>query len=51
MCGILLDIVDIKNAFLLSSLLALAIIIIVLDCMRTRFELRPEQYKKEDIEF
>ena len=51
MGGILLDIVDIKNAFLLSSLLALALMIIVLDYMRTRFGLRPEQYKKEDIEF
>lgn len=49
--GLLLEVVDIKNAVLLVSLVSLAIIVLILDYMRTRFGLRPEEYKKEDIEF
>ena len=49
--GLLLEIIDIKNAFLLVSLASLAILILILDYMRTRFGLKPEQYAKEDIEF
>lgn len=49
--GLLLEVVDIKNAVLLVSLASLAVIILILDYMRTRFGLRPEDYKKEDIEF
>lgn len=49
--GWLLNIIDIKNAFLLVSLASLAILILILDYMRTRFGLKPEEYAKEDIEF
>lgn len=49
--GLLLNIIDIKNAFLLVSLACFAILILILDYMRTRFGLKPEQYTKEDIEF
>lgn len=48
---LLLNIIDIKNAFLLVSLASLAILVLVLDYMRTRFGLKSEQYTKEDIEF
>lgn len=49
--GLLLEIVDVQNAFLLIGLFALACMILTLDYMRTRFGLKPEEYKKEDIEF
>lgn len=49
--GLLLDIINVQNAFLIVGLLALASMVITLDYMRTRFGLRPEEYKKEDIEF
>lgn len=49
--GILLEFVNVQNAFLIVGLLALASMTIVLDYMRTRFGLNPEEYKKEDIEF
>lgn len=49
--GLLLNIIDIRNAFLLVSLACLVILILILDYMRTRFGLKPEQYTKEDIEF
>lgn len=49
--GLLLEIVNVQNAFLLVGLFALAIMILTLDYMRTRFGLKPEEYKKEDIEF
>lgn len=48
--GLLLKIVDVENAFLLVGLAFLAIMIAVLDYMRTRFGLKPSQYAKEDIE-
>lgn len=48
--GLLLEIVDIKNAILLVGLASLAVIILILDYMRTRFGLKPEEYSKEDIE-
>lgn len=48
--GILIDIIDVKQAFLIVGLLALACMVLVLDYMRTRFGLKPEEYKKEDIE-
>ena len=34
-----------------TGLVFLIIIVLVLDYMRTRFGLKPEEYKKEDIEF
>lgn len=49
--GLLLNIINIKDAILVVSLASLAILILILDYMRTRFGLKPEQYTKEDIEF
>ncbi len=49
--GLLLNVVTVENAYLIVGLASLAIMIIVLDYMRTRFGLKPEEYKKEDIEF
>lgn len=49
--GLLLDIIDVNNAFLLVGLLALVIMIATLQYMKTRFGLKPEEYKKEDLEF
>ena len=48
--GLLLSVIDIKKAFIIISLLAVAILVLVLDYMRTRIGLRPEKYIKEDIE-
>ena len=49
--GLLLDVMTIENAFLIVGLAAMALIILVLDYMRKNFGLRPNEYKKEDIEF
>lgn len=49
--GILLDYVNIRNAYLIVGLLGLACMVVVLDYMRTRFGLKPEEYSREDIEF
>lgn len=49
--GLLLKVVDVKNAVLLVGLASMAMIVLVLDYMRTRFGLKPEEYRKEDIEF
>lgn len=49
--GLLLNIINIQNAFLIVGLLALASMVVTLDYMRTRFGLKSEEYKKEDIEF
>lgn len=49
--GLLLKLVDVENAFLLSGLISLLIMVLVLDYMRTRFGLKPNQYTKEDIDF
>lgn len=49
--GLLLNILNVKHAFLVVGLLAFVNIIIVLNYMKTRFGLKPEEYKKEDIEF
>lgn len=48
--GLLLEVASIQNAFLLVGLIALASMVVTLDYMRTRFGLKPEEYKKEDIE-
>ena len=42
---------NVERAFLLVGLGALVAIVLSLDYMRTRFGLRPKEYKKEDIEF
>ena len=47
--GLLLEVINVENAFLIIGLLSLASMIVVLDYMRTRFGLKPEEYKKEDI--
>jgi MFS family permease len=51
LAGLLLNIVNVQNAFLIVGLIALASMIITLDYMRTRFGLKPEEYKPEDLEF
>lgn len=49
--GLLLNILNTENAFLAVGLLAFVSMILVLNYMRTRFGLKPEEYRKEDIEF
>ena len=49
--GLLLEVVDVQKAFLIVGLFALACMTVVLDYMRKRFGLKPEEYKKEDLEF
>lgn len=48
--SLLLKIVNINDAFLLVSLVFLILIVVLLDYMRTRMGLRPNEYKKEDID-
>ena len=47
----ILEVTDIRHAILLVSLGGLALIVMVLDYMRTRFGLKPKEYSKEDIKF
>ena len=49
--GLLLNILDVNNAYLIVGLLFLVFMVLTLDYMRTRIGLKPEEYKKEDIEF
>lgn len=49
--GLLLKVINVQNAFLIIGLTALIFMVIVLDYMRTRFGLKPNEYKKEDLEF
>lgn len=49
--GAILNVIEVKSAFIITGLIALACIIVVLDYMRTRFGLRPEEYSSSDIEF
>ena len=49
--AVILDYVYIKYAMILIGLLFLAIMIVILDYMRTRFGLKPKQYTKDDLEF
>ena len=42
---------NVKYAMLLVGLLFLAIMIVVLDYMRTRIGLKPKEYTKDDLEF
>ena len=49
--GLLLNVINVRNAFLVVGLFALACMTVALDYMKTRFGLKPEQYKKEDLEF
>lgn len=49
--GILLNNVDIKISFLIVGISSLILMLIVLKYMKSRFGLKPEEYRKEDIEF
>ncbi len=48
--GIILDITSIGTATLWMGLLFLGVFVVLLDYMRTRVGLRPNQYKEEDID-
>ena len=47
----ILECLNIKYAVILIGLMFFAIIIVVLDYMRTRIGLKPKQYTKKDLEF
>lgn len=47
----ILEMTDIRHAILLVALGGLALMIIVLDYMKSRFGLKPKEYRKEDIKF
>ena len=47
----ILSITDIKHAILLVALAGLAVIIVILDYMRTRFGLKPKEYSEDDLKF
>jgi len=49
--GLLLNALNIQFSFLIVGLASFGIMVIVLDYMRTRFGLKPQEYKKEDIDF
>ncbi len=49
--GFLLKITDIKTAFLVVGIIASIALVFVLNYMKTRFGLKPEEYEKQDIEF
>ncbi len=49
--GILLNVIKVETAFLLVGLFFLALMVVVLDYMRTRIGLKPEEYKKSDINY
>ena len=49
--AIVLDYLNIRYAIMLLGLLFLAIMVVVLDYMRSRIGLKPKQYTKEDLEF
>jgi len=47
----ILDTLNVRHAMLLVGLLFLAIMIVILDYMRTRIGLKPKEYTKDDLEF
>lgn len=49
--AVVLDYLNIKYAVILTGLVGLAIMIIILDYMRTRIGLKPKQYTREDLVF
>lgn len=49
--GLLLNVLNVENAFLVVGVLFFVGMSIVLNYMRTRFGLKPEKYGPEDIEF
>lgn len=48
--GLLLKRVNVQNSILIVGLVSFVCMIMVLGYMKTRFGLKPEEYKKEDIE-
>jgi len=49
--AMVLEYLSVRYAIILSGLLFLAIMVVILDYMRTRIGLKPTQYTKEDLEF
>ena len=49
--GLLLNAVNVQNGFLIVGAISLIVMILTLTYMKTRFGLKPEEYRKEDIEF
>lgn len=49
--AIILNYINIKYGMLIVGLLILAILIVILDFMKTRFGLRPKEYTQNDIQF
>lgn len=49
--GLLIKTIRVENAFLIAVLISLTCMVVILDYMRTRFGLKPEEYAKQDIEF
>ncbi len=49
--SLILEKVKVQHAYLIVSTVALASMLMVLKYMKTRIGLKPEEYKKEDIEF
>lgn len=49
--GILIKYVNIQNSFLIVGIISGICMLVVLNYMKNRFGLKPEEYKKEDIEF
>lgn len=47
----ILDITNIRYAVIFIGLLFLAVMVVILDYMRTRIGLKPKQYTKEDLKF
>ena len=49
--SLILKFCSIEIAFILVSLVLVILVVLALDYMRTRFGLKPKEYKKEDIDF
>ena len=49
--GLLLEVSCVQNAFLIVGLIGLMFIVLTLDFMRKRIGLKPQEYKKKDLEF
>lgn len=49
--GLILEFINVKRAVLIIGLGALVFMVLVLNYMKTRFGLKPNEYRKEDIQF
>ena len=49
--AIVLEVLSVRHSMIILGLLFLAIMIVVLDYMKSRIGLKPSQYSKEDLEF